>query len=234
MRDAGFGLSCLSVAGRRGAARLAAGFLAAALALAAPPAGATTDPERFQRFLYSDAYRALLAKAWARVPKAVLPDCPSLTDGKISATLRQDVAFDGRGMPVSGSWWVRYPVSGCGAERIVNILFVADREGVRTLVTLPGTTRADVVLQRDALMYAFVGAGTRAPADCKDMLVTDTSFEGFGLAPGPGRPPQAGPWRETWTVAACGRTFAVPMEFIPDATGTTINQRPAEIREVGK
>ena len=192
-----------------------------------------TDPKKFQSYLYSDAYRAALAAAWKKVPPVSLPACGSLTDGNVSVTLQQDVAFDAKGLPKSGAWWGHYPVSGCGAERIINILFRAEPSGVRFLVTLPGRTRANVVLQRDGLTYAFVGAGTKV-RDCKDMEVADTAFDGFGLSSGDKKAPETGPWRETWTVAACGRMLAVPLEFIPDATGTTINQRPAEVRELKK
>ncbi|MDI4666965.1 hypothetical protein K9U40_21965 [Xanthobacter autotrophicus] len=46
--------------------------------------------------------------------------------------------------------------------------------------------------------------------------------------------PRDTPWWETWTVKACGRAFLVPLDFLPDATGTTITQRPSDIVERGK
>jgi hypothetical protein len=199
----------------------------------AAPASGPTDPKKFQSYLYSDAYSAALSHAWKKVPPVSLPACATLTDGNVSVTLQQDVAFDAKGLPKSGAWWGHYPVSGCGMERTINILFRAEPSGVRFLVTLPGHTRANVVLQRDGLTYAFIGAGTKA-RDCKDMEVADTAFDGFGLSPGDKTAPETGPWRETWTIAACGKMLAVPLEFIPDATGTTINQRPAEVRELTK
>lgn len=210
-----------------------AGLLLGLLLDTGGPASAATDPQKFQSYLYSDAYKAALSQAWKKVPRAVLPACPSLTDGKASVTLEKDVTFDGSGLPRSGAWWGRYPVIGCGTERIVNIFFQAEPSGVRFLVTLPGRTRANVVLQRDAMTYAFIGAGTKV-TDCREMVVADTAFDGFGLSAGDKTAPETGPWRETWTVAACGKTLAVPLEFIPDATGTTINQRPAEVRELVK
>ena len=30
------------------------------------------------------------------------------------------------------------------------------------------------------------------------------------------------PWNEIWTLGACGRVVAVPMEFIPNERGTAI------------
>lgn len=212
---------------------LALGLLVPASATLAAPASGTTDSQKFQSYLYSDAYRVALAHAWKKVPPASLPTCANLTDGDVSVTLQQEVSFDAKGLPRSGAWWGHYPIKGCGTERIINILFRAEPSGVRFLVTLPGRTRANIVLQRDALTYAFIGAGTKV-ADCKDMEVADTAFDGFGLSAGDKSAPETGPWRETWTVAACGKMLAVPMEFIPDATGTTINQRPAEVRQLKK
>ena len=212
---------------------LALGFLVPAGVTMAATAPGATDSKKFQSYLYSDAYRAALAAAWKKVPPVSLPACANLTDGNVSVTLQQEVSFDAKGLPKSGAWWGHYPIKGCGMERTINILFRAEPSGVRFLVTLPGHTRANIVLQRDALTYAFIGAGTKV-RDCKDMEVADTAFDGFGLTPGDKSAPESGPWRETWTVAACGKMLAVPLEFIPDATGTTINQRPAEIRELKK
>lgn len=208
--------------------------------LAGGPAHGQTDPARFRAFLASDAYRALVGAASDQIPAEILPLCPAFSSPGADVTIARDVTFGADGMPRSGAWWSRAPVSGCGNDTIINIFFqVGARGKITPLVALPGTTRADPVLQRDALMYAFLGVGQRM-ADCAQMHVIHTRFEAFGLQgakpaaakPAPSPPTAAearGPWWETWIVSGCGRSFAVPMEFVPDATGTTINQRPADI-----
>lgn len=211
--------------------RLAGAGLALGLLLGTGgAASAATDPQKFQSYLYSDAYKAALAKAWSNIPKAVLPECATLSQAKPAVKLLEDVTFDSSGVPKSGVWTGIYPVSGCGVARTLNFLFIAGPDGVRSVVTLPGTTLADPLLQRDALFFAFTGAGLKAPG-CKDRIVVDTAVDRSNGANGA---PGKAPWHETWTVAACGKMLIVPMEFVPDANGTTINQRPADVRELTK
>jgi formylglycine-generating enzyme required for sulfatase activity len=72
--------------------------------------------------------------------------------------------------------------------------------------------------------------------DCKHFDVKNTRFEGFGWSnppspdPGPDNPLR--PWWETWIAVGCGHTLEVPINFVPDATGTTIAV-PRAIVEVG-
>jgi len=89
----------------------------------------------------------------------------------------------------------------------------------------PGTTHADLVLQHDALHYAYLAAAAQGK-DCNHFDVKNTRFEGYGLkkpsTPDPGAGSRFRPWWETWTIIGCGHLYDVPMNFIPDQTGTTI------------
>ncbi len=80
----------------------------------------------------------------------------------------------------------------------------------------------------------MTGPGLRAK-DCKQFVITNTRFEGFGLrdpaTPDPGEGAQFRPWWETWTLTGCGHSFDVPMNFTPDATGTQIVQKAETITE---
>jgi len=223
---------------RRSRLSTSAAVLAAALAgdLSASSARAQTDPAKFRAFLASDLYKAAFAVARDAIPPAVLPPRSDLSSPDSTVTIAKDVTFAKNGQPRSGAWWSRSPVSGCGIDTVINIFFsVGERGRIIPVVALPGTTHADLVLQRDALLYAFTGVKLRMES-CPDLTVTNTRFEAYGLHGSPPREPATeaearGPWWETWTVRGCGRAFAVPLEFIPDATGTTINQSPARIRE---
>jgi hypothetical protein len=142
--------------------------------------------------------------------------------------IAQSITFDSNGIPNAGGWWERIPVAGCGNDTTINLYFAVGADGkIATIVAFPGTTRANLVLQRDALKFANLGAGSRAK-DCKQFVVTNTRFEGFGLrnpaTPDPGADARFRPWWETWMMAGCGQSLDVPINFIPDATGTTINQ----------
>ena len=119
--------------------------------------------------------------------------------------------------PNTSAWKEAIPVTGCGADAVLNIYFQAAKGGkVKTIVGFPGTTHADLVLQGDAQTYAILGAGL-VDKDCKSFIVKDTRFEAFGLADPPKSDPGPDdamrPWWETWTVAGCDRTFEVQLDF---------------------
>lgn len=188
----------------------------------------TAETARLQAFTRTPFYTSLLNRGLAAIPKTVFQRCPTLVSKGSQVTVIKPVSFGADGFPNAGSWRQRFPVSGCGNDTMLNLFFFAGGdEKINTVIGLPGTTAADLVLQRDGPMYAYVGAKLVAK-DCKVFDVKNTKFEGFGLSkpplpdPGPGKPRR--PWRETWTVIGCGHTINVPMDFVPDEKGTQIIQ----------
>jgi hypothetical protein len=129
---------------------------------------------------------------------------------------------DGRAL-VSGAWKEQVPVQACGIEKLYNIITTVRVDGALIRdAGLLGTTRASLVLQRDAVFYAAGLARTKAPAGCQMLDIADTQFvkfEGAAQAP-PARDMRA--WHENWTVQTCNVQTAVMMTFTPDATGTRI------------
>jgi hypothetical protein len=89
--------------------------------------------------------------------------------------------------------------------------------------TLPGTTTADPVLQRDAMTAATAAASAAAP-ECRQVRPRSAEFDGTDSEPEAPRRTQ--PWTESWTFEACGRVFAVPMRFAPTARGTSFTAGP--------
>lgn len=146
------------------------------------------------------------------------------------------VPFGANG-PSGGRWTERLTYEGCSQSGIFsgvfNVMTFVEKSGqIHTVALLPGTTRADPFLQRDALVYvarAFIAASVHnsvpLPAGCKleTSHIIDTAFDGFSEAPAvdvpPGRDPR--PWRENWTLLACSVPFMLFLQFTPDATGTT-------------
>jgi hypothetical protein len=90
---------------------------------------------------------------------------------------------------------------------------------------LLGSTRADPLLQRDAVAYARTSASLRAPPGCKSFDILDTAFLGQGEASqaksSGGR--EMRPWRERWSAQTCDVQTAVLMTFTPVVKGTTIS-----------
>lgn len=146
------------------------------------------------------------------------------------ATPYQQLTVDGTGRITAGGLKVMVGEQGCGSQRQLNVLLLADATGkVTASPLLPGNTRADALLQTDGLRTASTELQTLRGAiepSCTNAYVEDTEYlEEDKGPPMPGA--RATPWRETWTFFACTRRLIVPMHFIPDATGTTIVPGPS-------
>jgi len=191
------------------------------------------DFGKLQAFTQGNFYRQLINQTFAKLPQVVFKRCPAFVSNGSQITILTPVSYAASGFPIAGSWKHRFPVSGCGNDTIWTLYATAEAdEKVNIVIAAPGTTAADLTLQRDAYRYATLQAGLIAN-DCKSsFLVMNTKFEGFGLAspkmndPGEGQPHR--PWRETWTMIGCSRQIDVPLNFIPDDKGTQI-MRPGAI-----
>jgi hypothetical protein len=193
-----------------------------------PAAAQRADVAALQKLQATSFYAGLITRALAMEPPAVFTKCGTLQAHGSTITIMRPLTFAGDGFPTQGVWKQNFPVSGCGNDTTLHFYFIATaQEKVNTMVGVPGDTHADPILQRDALTYARIGAGTQAH-DCKNFDVTNTKFEQFGVAyppmPDPGPATRLRPWWETWTMEGCGRLFDVPMDFVPNATGTQIIQ----------
>lgn len=206
----------------------------------APICGAiaqTADQDAFRKYIASPEHRQRINKAIASLPPEVFKRCPALVSLGSKVSVVKAVAMGADGAPKIGAWWQRFPVQGCGNDTVLNFYFAVGADGkIATTVALPGTTRADLTLQHDAIFYATLGPSMRADMrakDCKNFIIKNTRFESFGRHDHPTQ--SAGdaksPWWETWTVTGCGHNFSVPMDFTPDATGTQITQRPKDVTE---
>jgi hypothetical protein len=195
----------------------------------------TVDRDQFQMFLSTKFNKDLIVRALSGVPPEVFHTCPGLGPIRSKVDVEESIRFGRDGVPIAGAWWERLPVQGCGNDTVLNIHFRAHGDGtIDTLLALPGTTRADPTLQRNAEQYALLGVGARAQ-DCRQFYIRNTLFGGYGLKTpaghDPGKDARFRAWWETWTVTGCGRSFDVLMEFMPDAKGTKVVQPQGEIRE---
>jgi hypothetical protein len=178
------------------------------------------------------AFGSMVGAQW----RALIENCPSPPQLKqTNVIISKEPAFDQNGTPTSGQWRIVGRLEGCDQTRLLNILYLFAEDGqMKRVAMLPGTSAADPLLQHDALMYANLGMANLMPSkDCKDIQYTDTKFIGFGeVSPQamPGRDNRS--WTEEWTVRTCGVTGIVTMNFIPDATGTTITSEPAKTRQL--
>ncbi|HYE48870.1 MAG TPA: hypothetical protein VEB20_04720 [Azospirillaceae bacterium] len=155
-------------------------------------------------------------------------------------TVRRTYALEGifgqimfeEGIPTAGGWKETVAVSGCGVERLLPVGTFADSGRIKSGPMIPGSTIADIRLQRDTITHVYLAALAARP-DCDDKIMSDTRFEGFAEGPVP-KGAQIKPWAETWTVRACGEDIKVPVMFVPDATGTQIVARAPQDQTASK
>jgi hypothetical protein len=164
----------------------------------------------------------------------IFPSCTNAKLGTSDVLISEAPTFDKDGAPTSGAWRVVGKVEGCGQVRLLSIYFFFPKNGqMQRVGLLPGDTHADMQLQHDGLMYAFTGMAKLAPKDCRDVKFLDTKYLGSDKTVSNVLTGQANKtWSEEWTLRACGVTGAVPMKFIPDATGTTIVADASKTREI--
>ena len=188
-------------------------------------------PVSLQQLVATPGYQANVARLFSQLPPDVFQRCPALVSRGSSVTVIEPAVFAADGYPTAGLWRQSFPVSGCGNDTTINFFFKAGPDKkIASVVALPGDTHAGLQLQRDAVRYAVIAVQAKA-AGCAMINVRTTSYtrSASGAVPGPAG--RAEPWRETWTLSACGRRYVVPMTFVPDATGTTISASPAQAIE---
>jgi hypothetical protein len=136
--------------------------------------------------------------------------------------------LDSAGQITSGAWKQVVEGQGCGTKRVLNVLVWAqEAKGLSMMPLLPGASRADLALQKDAVKFVVQALATvpgGREANCKIGYVADTEFleQENTILPGAKGPS----WRELWTMVSCTQKALVPVHFIPDSTGTSISAGP--------
>jgi hypothetical protein len=176
-----------------------------------------------QRYIARPSHRSAVIAMAKRIHEALPTRCGTV-DYRPTGQVRIEhpVTFDGVGRPLAGMWSEAVTVVGCGRTRRYNVLTAVPPGGAPQLAgLLSGTTRTDLLLQRRAAAYALGAASLRVKT-CKHLAIVDTRFEAFTSATGLAPSTEKRPWREVWTIWACSRHLAVPLDFAPDARGTTV------------
>jgi hypothetical protein len=120
--------------------------------------------------------------------------------------------------PQSISWVERYLVD-CEPRSRRNLMLFIENEKSRAIELLPGETKADPRLQRDAIRLARIAAAAVNPASCEKSWVTDTRETD---------PYKDGntPWSERWKFDLCGNGAEVEMSFAPTpGAGTSVSAK---------
>ncbi len=135
------------------------------------------------------------------------------------------LVVDTNGTLTSGLLKEPFLVTGCGKQRVENVLTLSDKGQVKSVAGMPGTTVADPVLVHDTFQYAVMGASSKI-GQCKNIRFIDSYFDALEGSPNPRAKSQRNGgrgWRETWTMNACGKIVDTVIHYIPDETGTAIS-----------
>ena len=118
-----------------------------------------------------------------------------------------------KGTESDAAWIERYDVTCEETLRRSAFLQMKD-DKFYPMALLPGGTIADYMLQTDALNIVTTAAVTRIDKECSEASVTDTAVS---------QPPDGAgqPWKERWSVDACGEPQEIDVDFTPSPQGGT-------------
>jgi hypothetical protein len=105
------------------------------------------------------------------------------------------------------SWVERYLVD-CEPRAQRNLMIIVENDHARAIELLPGETKTDPRLQRDAIGAAKAMAAAENPQGCERSWTTDTrAVEAYKDS--------KTPWTERWSFDLCGKKAVVEMSFLP-------------------
>ena len=194
--------------------------LASSLAAAAH----ADDREAEQRFFSDQHLKQNIINTAAKSTVMTRHPCSTATYAAQDPVEIQPMKFNELGGPLSGEVKVPVKEDGCGASHLLNVYIWVERENsIAVTPMLPGTSRAEDVLQKQAYAYALQAAGGPEP-NCPIAYVDDTRYVGEQGKPEKGA--KASPWKEVWTLQSCGWKAEVPVMFTPNTSGIKVTAGP--------
>jgi hypothetical protein len=188
------------------------------------------DKDAEQRFLSDKQLKQNIINTAAKSTVMLRHACSTATYAAQDPIELKPMTFDQYGSPTTGELKIPVKEDGCGASHLLNVYLWVQREAsIAITPMLPGTSRAEDVLQKQAYAYALQAAGGPEP-NCPTGYVDDTQFVGEQGKPEKGA--KAAPWKEVWTLQSCGWKAEVPLLFTPNASGIKVT--PGAKKDVKK
>ena len=182
------------------------------------------DPGALQRFLGDSHLKQNIINTAAKSTVMTRHACATATYAIEDPVELRPMKFDRYGSPEAGELKIPVKEDGCGAGHLLNVYLWVQREAsIAITPMLPGTSRAEDVLQKQAYAYALQAAGGPEP-NCPTGYVEDTRYIGEQGQPEKGA--KAAPWKEIWTLQSCGWKAEVPLTFTPNASGVKVTPAP--------
>jgi len=200
--------------------------LMAAMLASSPLAAQPDEQVALDQMRNFPAYLEAIQKVYQEYESGLSTHCPriDLDLASARAKLYGPLQLDAEGRIENAIWTEQIRGTACGEQRRYTALVLFKQGEPLIYSQLPGDSYASPMLQRDAMLQVAGGVGA-AGATCTPEVL-DTALSN-------GIPESAGePWSEKWTVRSCKKRYLVPVHFVPDATGTGINVKAAEIVEL--
>lgn len=191
----------------------------------APAQAPSQDPaQRFQAYVTSDGYKAMIAQLAVMGDTISAPDCKEhKPQERASLTVYGPPHFEAGVHPVTGLWVDRIKMNRCGASTFQNILIQANKDGQppRAALMMPGSSMANPPLQNLVMKDILDALAKKKCSDQSQIIPVDTKYEKES------KPIKLndkgmiveGAWKETWTLKACGKPTSVTVEINSDGKG---------------
>jgi hypothetical protein len=184
------------------------------------------EHKRTGAYVFSEPMIQILNRLGAEQDKkfGLAAECTSKPQVKTLAyVVLSPIEFPGdKQHPTKGTWKIRYQFERCAEAKVYNAVFFANSNGdpPKSNAFFPGSSRADPLLIKDAMVAAHTGALLRsANKTCKESEIFDMQVSEPPHEVHEGGNTFKGVWSEVWTVRWCGENINVPINFVPDPDG---------------
>lgn len=191
---------------------------------AAAPAQPQDPAQRFQAYVTSDGYKAMISQLSVMGDTISAPDCKEhKPQERASLTIFAPPHFESGLHPVTGMWLDRIKMNRCGATTFQNVLIQANKEGQppRAALMMPGTSMANPPLQNLIMKDILENLAKKKCTDQSQIVPVDTKREKETKAVKLNDKGMIveGAWNETWTLKACGKQVNAAIDIAADGKG---------------
>jgi hypothetical protein len=157
--------------------------------------------------VFSDRFTALRKRLVAASLRAnPASECAQPPDFTLEVVAPIEASAD------TAAWQERYLIK-CKLDVQRSFVLISTKGGMKSAELAPGSTIADMTLQRDVLQGVMAATVGRVNAKCKDVQVRNTRVTSLTSI--------SQPWTEVWTLGACGTPIDVEVHFTPSPKGGT-------------
>ena len=190
------------------------------------------QPAAIRALENAPTFRATAEKTFLQYENSLSVHCEQITPdwNQAHQTIYIAPLSNAEGRLTSGMWTEMVPGMACGQPRNFRTLVLIRDGRFNFLRALPGTSNASQVLEVDARLAVLGALLVHHPHEKPQAPFDILDTELFG----PALPATHQSWKEIWLIRINGREMRVPIEFVPDqsGSGTSFHVNPNTIVDV--